>query len=333
MTWNAPLGLQTAAGVLLAVVAALRLGLEDPWWSAMSAWVIANPDRSAMLAKSAQRIMGTLCGLAAGLFLAPLGNGRPLLLLLGLACIGALGSRQRYVARYPYAWLLGAMTSVMVLMQSAAAPAGLFDFAMARTAEILIGVAAAAVVGILASAGKAPDPPPPPAPVSSGDVRAVAVTGALVLVVALLTWRAFDLPQPVQMAISALVVLDRDVGNLRHRARQRILGCALGGAYALAAMALAGDSMLLWLGGIGIGVFLFSILHHGGGTLAYVGTQGGMAVVIALVAGRGPPDSILPVADRLSGAMLGVLIVVIVSGIVASAAAGRQQPAAAVAAR
>ena len=135
MKWDAPLGLQTAAGVLLAVVASLKLGLEDPWWSAMSAWVIANPDRSAMLAKSAQRIVGTLCGLAVGLVLASLGNGRPLLLLLGLACIGALGSRQRYVARYPYAWLLGAMTSVMVLVQSATSPAGLFDFAMARTAD------------------------------------------------------------------------------------------------------------------------------------------------------------------------------------------------------
>lgn len=329
MKWSAQLGLQTAFGVILAVVMALRLGLDDPWWSAMSAWVVANPDRTAMFAKALQRVLGTVLGLLTGLLLASLGNARPLLLLLGLACIGAICSRQRYLARYPYAWILGSMTALMVLVQAATGPNGLFSFAMNRASEILVGVAAATVVGLIALAGKTPKDAPAPPKVDAEEVRAVTVCGAIVIVTCLLAWQILNLPQPVQMAVSALVVLDRDVGTLRHRGKQRVLGCALGSVYALIAMAIAGDSMLLWLGGLGIGIFLFSSLHQGGGPLAYVGTQGGIAVIIALVTGRTPPESMLPAIDRLSGAMLGVIVVVIVSAIVASLLYRDREPVAA----
>ena len=67
MGWTVRQGLTTATGVVVAVLAALLLGLQDPWWSAISAWVVAAPDRHMMLAKAAQRVMGTLLGLADGL--------------------------------------------------------------------------------------------------------------------------------------------------------------------------------------------------------------------------------------------------------------------------
>jgi hypothetical protein len=73
---------------------------------------------------------------------------------------------------------------------------------------------------------------------------------------------------------------------------------------------------VLWLGVLGLGVFLFSALHQGGGPSAYVGTQGGLTVIITLVAGVAPPASILPVADRLTGATLGVLVLILVTALV-----------------
>lgn len=148
------------------------------------------------------------------------------------------------------------------------------------------------------------------------ELSAVTLIGGLALVAVLLLWQRFDLPQPVQMAISALVVLDRGLGALRHRGRQRVAGCLLGGAFGLGAMTLGGASLALWLGVLGLGLFLFSVLHHGGGPSAYVGTQGGLAVIITLVAGRGPPASILPVVDRLAGATLGVLVLILTTTVV-----------------
>ena len=43
MGWTVRQGLTTATGVVVAVLAALLLGLQDPWWSAISAWVVAAP--------------------------------------------------------------------------------------------------------------------------------------------------------------------------------------------------------------------------------------------------------------------------------------------------
>jgi uncharacterized membrane protein YccC len=316
MGWSARLGLTTAGGVVVAVLAALILGLEDPWWSAISAWVVATPDRRLMAAKAVQWLVGTLLGLVVGLALASLSSGQPLLLLLALFCVGAVGSRARYVAPTPYAWLLGALTATMVLVQAAAVPAGLFEFAVNRTVEIITGVICVVLVGLVLMPACAGAPPAPVPVLEPRELSAVTLIGGLVLVVVLLLWQRFDLPQPVQMAISALLVLDRDLGTLEHRGRQRVVGCLLGGAYGLAAMTLGGTSLVLWLGVLGLGVFLFSALHQGGGPSAYVGTQGGLTVIITLVAGVAPPASILPVADRLTGATLGVLVLILVTALV-----------------
>lgn len=316
MGWTARQGLTTATGVVVAVLVALLLGLQDPWWSAISAWVVATPDRHQLLAKSMQRVVGTLLGLITALVLAVLSSGQPALLLLSLFCVGAVGARARQVAPTPYAWLLGAVTATMVLVQTAVTPSGLFEFAMTRTAEIVTGVICAALVALVIMPAGMTAPAAPVAVASANELATVTLTGGLVLVAVLLLWQCFDLPQPMQMAISALVVLDRDPGALGHRGRQRVLGCALGGLYGLAAMTLGGASPVLWLGVLGLGLFLFSVLHHGGGPSAYVGTQGGLAVIITLVSGPAPPASILPVVERLTGATLGVVAVILVTMLV-----------------
>ncbi|MEO3473032.1 FUSC family protein [Roseomonas sp. CAU 1739] len=322
MGWSARQGLTTATGVVVAVLASLLLGLQDPWWSAISAWVVAAPDRHQLLAKATQRVLATLVGLATGLVLAAASNGQPALLLLALFCVGATGSWARQVAPTPYAWVLGAVTATMVLVQAAVSPSGLFEFAANRTAEIVTGVLCATLVALLIMPAASAPPAAAPVAPSPDELAVVTLSGGLVLVAVLLLWQRFDLPQPMQMAISALVVLDRDLGSLRHRGRQRVLGCVLGGGFGLVAMTLGGASLLLWLGVLGLGLFLFSVLHHGGGPSAYVGTQGGLAVIITLVSGRAPPASILPVAERLAGATLGVVVLTLVAMLVLRMRAG-----------
>ncbi|MBR0652512.1 hypothetical protein GXW78_22845 [Roseomonas terrae] len=326
-TWTARRGLATAAGVVGAVLAALLFSLPDPWWAAISAWVLAGPDRHLTLVKAGQRVVGTVLGLVIGLLAVGLSRDQPLLLLLFVFCVGAVGTYARHMAEAPYAWLLGAITATMVLVQAAASPAGLFEFALNRTAEILTGVASAALAALLilpATPGVAAATPPPPTP---QQLRVVTLVGGLIGVVVLLLWSAFDLPQPLQMAISALVVLDRDLGTLSHRGRQRAIGCLLGGLYGLLAMGLADGSLMLWLGVLGLGIFLFSVLHQGGGPSAYIGTQGGLGVIVSLVVGPAPPASIVPVAERLIGVTLGVATLIVMSVVVMRALTPRPSAA------
>jgi uncharacterized membrane protein YccC len=210
--------------------------------------------------------------------------------------------------RFSFGWFYAAITAALVLMQSLTAPDDLEAFARARCLEIICGVVAVmlvdAVLGAPPGEAAAVAPPPP------ADVARVAVVGGLLLVLVPLLWSLLALPAGVQMAISALVLVDHDIGSQRVRAAQRVLGCAAGGGLGLGLLAFGLDVFPIWVAALGGGLFVFSRLHHGGGPQAYVDTQGGVALIMALVVGSGPPDTLVPVLNRLAGILLGVGLVV-----------------------
>lgn len=54
---------KTYVALLLALYIAFRLGLDDPRWSFLTVFVVAQPDSGLVLAKSFYRILGTIAGL------------------------------------------------------------------------------------------------------------------------------------------------------------------------------------------------------------------------------------------------------------------------------
>ena len=331
MGWDARQGLATATGVCLAVLAAFVAGTDDPWWAAISAWMVANPDRSAQFAKGVMRLAGTFAGCALGLLAAVWLADLHVLQLLALFVAGALGVRKRFGGgSWSYAWFLGALTFSMLLITGMTQPDALWQFAQDRAIEIVCGVVAAGVAGAVLAPGAQSQPAgagaPGAAPLHDFDLDRLAVISGTVLVIVILIWTSFDLPQPLQVVISSIVVLDRDVATAQVRGRQRLLGCLLGAALGLGFIALVGDVLPLWLFALFGGLFALSRLHHGGGPNAYVGTQAGFAFIMAMVTGSGPPATILPALDRLAGIMLGVAIVIVVSFAVAPRRPERARP-------
>lgn len=126
-------------------------------------------------------------------------------------------------------------------------------------------------------------------------------------------WSWFTIPSMPQAMGSSLAVLDRDFATINVRARQRFLGCVLGGALGLLALLLPLEVMPIYAVTLFAGIFYFSRLHHGGGPQSYVGTQGGIAFISALVSGSGPPAALLPVAERLGGITVGVVVMVAIA--------------------
>jgi uncharacterized membrane protein YccC len=306
-------GLAAALGVVLAVLLAVRLGLDDPWWAAISAWIVSGPDRRAVLAKGGQRIAGTLLGAGGGYLVAGLAAGQPWLQAILLFALGAFGTRQRFGARrFAIAWFYAAVTALLVLMQSLGAPGDLDAFARARCLEILCGVLVATLCELaLVAPAAAPRSPAPAAP--PADAGRLALIGGLVLLLVPLAWALLDLPAATQMAVSAFILIDRDLGTQQARARQRLLGCGMGGLLGLLVMGLGADALLPWAVGLGGGLLLFARLHHGGGPQAYIGTQGGVALIMTMVSGTGPPDSLVPALQRLAGIGCGTLLLLLVS--------------------
>jgi uncharacterized membrane protein YccC len=125
-------------------------------------------------------------------------------------------------------------------------------------------------------------------------------------------WSWLRLPALPQIVITCLVVLDRDGTATQFRGLQRVLGCLAGGASGLLTIRMEPDSFILWSVMLVGGVFLFSLLHHSTSRWAYVGTQGGVAFILALVTGIGPPDTIIPAVSRIAGMLCGVGILLFV---------------------
>jgi len=118
-------------------------------------------------------------------------------------------------------------------------------------------------------------------------------------------WSWLNLPSLSQIVVTSLVVLDRDGASTHFRGLERVLGCLAGGAGGLLTIRLGPDSFFIWSVMLIAGVFLFSLIHHSTSRWAYVGTQGGVAFILALVTRIGPPDSILPAVNRLPGCSVG----------------------------
>jgi uncharacterized membrane protein YccC len=316
-------GLVTALACWLASVLAFAFHLDNPWWATMSAWIVANPEHHALLEKAANRILGTVVGCIASYWLALWIEGRPSLQTVAMFAIGATGIYNRFRSARSYAWTIGAIGALMIVATSLETPGQIFHIAVYRTCEVICGVVAATIIELLlyrknspvdsATAPTRPAAKPFVPPVDRATALRLATIGGVSMMLIPILWSWFYLPSLIQIVVSSFVVLDRDAATTHFRGLLRILGCFAGVVFALVALRLGPDSFLLWTVILIAGIFLFALLHHSNSRWSYVGTQGGIAFIISLVSGVGPPDSIVPAANRISGMLCGVGILICVS--------------------
>jgi uncharacterized membrane protein YccC len=263
-------------------------------------------------------VIGTLLGWLIGCCVAFLVEGAPVVQALVMFVIAATGTYARYRSNYSYAWTIGAVGALIVLSTSLETPSNVFHLAWYRALEILCGVFAATLVEFMFA--RAPNPSTvAPSTVALLDrpaaLHLAAISGVTMTLIPLL-WTWLNLPSLTQIVASSFVVLDRDIPATSTRGLQRLLGCLAGGAFGLLAVRLGPESFFIWSIAFGSGIFLFAQLHHSTSHWAYVGTQGGVAFILALITGSGPPNSIVPAVDRIAGMLCGVIILLCVCRVI-----------------
>jgi uncharacterized membrane protein YccC len=116
--------------------------------------------------------------------------------------------------------------------------------------------------------------------------------------------------------MAAPVVADGGFGT-RHavavRSLHRFLGCLVGGAVALACLALDVESFAWWLAMIGAAVWVGMHIQVGPHGVGYVGTQAAFVFIVTLIQGARPPDSIMQGVDRFVGIAGGLAILLVIS--------------------
>lgn len=133
---------------ILAFYLALLLQLPNPYWSFATVYIVSHPLSGATRSKGLYRAFGTVVGATVALLLVSALAESPLLLMLaiggwmGAALYISLGNN----APSAYAFLLASYTAPLIAVPAILAPASVFDTAVARTEEILLGIACASVV-------------------------------------------------------------------------------------------------------------------------------------------------------------------------------------------
>ena len=136
------------AAAMLSVYVSMRIGLPRPFWAMMTAYICAAPFSGPVRSKGLYRAGGTVLGAIAVTFLVPRLINSPELLSLALALWIAGCLYVSLLDRTPrsYMLMLGGYTAGLIAFPAVNEPAAIFDIALARVEEILLGITCATVV-------------------------------------------------------------------------------------------------------------------------------------------------------------------------------------------
>ena len=133
---------------MLALYIAFAMDLPHPSWSMLTVFVVAQPLAGMVQSKAAYRVIGTIVGSAFAVFAITAFNGSPELLSLVLSLWVGLCVYATVLEKTPrsYAFMLAGYTAGFVAFPIVDTPAIIFDTAIARCQEIILGILCMVVV-------------------------------------------------------------------------------------------------------------------------------------------------------------------------------------------
>ncbi|MCK0197687.1 FUSC family protein [Ancylobacter sp. 6x-1] len=134
---------------MLALYIALAFDLPRPYWAMAAVYIVSNPLAGATSSKALYRALGTVIGATAAVILVPLLVNAPELLTL---VVGLWTGTLLYISllhRTPrsYVFMLAGYSLPLIALPVIGSPETIFDTAVARSEEIILGITCAAVVG------------------------------------------------------------------------------------------------------------------------------------------------------------------------------------------
>lgn len=315
-----------AISTCLSTVIALALHLDYVWWAAISGYMCLQTSAPTSLQRAILRIAGTIAGATVGFIVTPwlaYDHVAGSLVILIIATLGVLGY---LLSSHAYAWLFAAITADLIILSSLTDPTEAFHFAFYRTAEVAVGSAVALATAYALAPTTAP---PPPAALGWSHLwdrdwpkLLHALRCGITMMLLPWVWGWLYLPSASQMSVTVAIIMaapafteDPQESGRRvlMQALQRLLGCSLGGLVGLALLAVSVSVFLPWLAMLAVSVWLCGYVQTSKQGVGYVATQAALALIMTLVQGPTPPESILPGLDRFGGMLAGLGVLFFVS--------------------
>ncbi|HIE9490886.1 TPA: FUSC family protein [Klebsiella quasipneumoniae subsp. quasipneumoniae] len=136
------------AAAMLAYYLALSIGLQRPSWAIITVYIVSQTSAGASLSRSVYRLVGTVVGAAATVIIVPTFVNQPILCSVMLALWIAGSLCLSLLERTPrgYAFLLAGYTASLIGFPAVSAPGTIFDLAVTRVEEIVIGILCAGLI-------------------------------------------------------------------------------------------------------------------------------------------------------------------------------------------
>lgn len=133
---------------MLALYVSLRIGLERPYWAFLTSYIVAQPLAGAVLSKAVFRVTGTLVGASLAVIMVPPLVNAPAMLSFAMACWLALCVYVSLLDRTPrsYMFVLAGYTACLIVFPSVDSPGAIFNVAVLRVQEIMVGIACGTLV-------------------------------------------------------------------------------------------------------------------------------------------------------------------------------------------
>jgi uncharacterized membrane protein YccC len=350
---RASFGTQAVLSVGLSVVLANALNLQNTWWAAISGFAVMEASFPASVRRAIHRMLGTLAGALLGTIIGPLIGDRPLLVVLALGLIGGTGVYCANGSKAAYAWVLGAVTALMVTFEAhgLVSVKSTASFAALRVAEVAVGTLACVLVAGLfhvgakiESKGRVPagsgstagleELEPQSASVAPPSFESLRPARSLLglqagLAVAILAAFSYlwHLPGFAQAMVTAIAVLILPSTVLAAQARrpivermvQRVAGCLLAGALGVALLPLTQGRAVLCILALSVGVWIGCHVQTGREGASYVGRQFTIAFIMVFVQDHHWSADPVPALMRLCGILSGI---VVLAGVLAATSRG-----------
>jgi uncharacterized membrane protein YccC len=144
-------GVRTFAASMIALYIALLMQMPRPYWAMATVYIVSSPFVGPTSSKALYRAVGTFIGAAAAVLFVPLFVQSPYVLVVVIALwTGILLFLSLHLrTANNYALMLAGYTLPLIALPVVNNPLGVWDVAEARTEEIFLGIAVAAVVGAM----------------------------------------------------------------------------------------------------------------------------------------------------------------------------------------
>ncbi|MCW2484440.1 FUSC family protein [Candidatus Symbiopectobacterium sp. NZEC127] len=136
------------AAAMLAYYIALSIGLESPSWAIITVYIVSQTSVGASLSRGLYRLVGTLVGAGATVFIVPAFVNMPIFCSVMLSGWIAFCLYLSLLERTPraYAFVLAGYTASLIGFPAVVDPGAIFHIAIIRVQEIMIGIFCAALI-------------------------------------------------------------------------------------------------------------------------------------------------------------------------------------------